>query len=84
MKDENHVIKNLQKEDKLVRRHKKMWEMNIKFGVLMFKEIREGWRFLEWETLHFCCNQLRGRKRICKFSLYMETKIPVRLNIFDP
>ena len=40
MKDENYVMKNLQKK-KLVRRHKKKWEIDLKFDVLMVKEIRE-------------------------------------------
>ena len=47
------------------------------------KRLERGLRVLEWETLHFCCSHLRGRKRMCKFSLYMETKILIRLNIFD-
>ena len=33
-------MKNLQKK-KLVRRHKKKWEIDLKFDVLMVKEIRE-------------------------------------------
>ncbi|KAG5375473.1 hypothetical protein IGI04_040069 [Brassica rapa subsp. trilocularis] len=44
--------------------------MEIMFCVLMFKEVRES--------------HLIGRKRMCKFSLYTETKILIRLNIFDP
>ena len=40
-------------------------------------------RVLEWETLHFCCSYLRERKRMWKFYLYMKTKVPIRLNIFD-
>ena len=47
------------------------------------KRLERGLRVLEWETLHFFCRHLRGRKRMCKFSLYMKTKILIRLNIFD-
>ena len=58
--------------------------MDIKFGVLMFKEIRERFESFRVRNITFCCSHLRRRKIMCKFSLYMETKIPIRLNIFDP
>ena len=42
MEDEKHVIKNVEKQDILVRKtwHKK-WEINVKFGIFKIKEIRE-------------------------------------------
>ena len=47
------------------------------------KRLERVWRVLEWEKLHFCCSHLRGRNKMCKFSLYIKTKLPIRLNIFD-
>ena len=75
MKDENHEIKNLQKQDKWWEINEtKRWETDIKFGVFKFKEIRERFESFELEILHFCCSHLRGWQRICTFSLYKETK----------
>ena len=47
------------------------------------KRLERGCRVLEWETLHFCCRHLRGKKRMCKFSLYMEIKTSIMLKNFD-
>ena len=63
-------------------RHK--WEIYMKFDVFKFKEIRERFEsFIEWQTLHFCYRHLRGREKICNFSLYKETKNLIKLNIFS-
>ena len=68
MKDENHVMKNLQTKYKLVRRHKKMWEIDIKFGVLMFEEIREGLESFRVRNIIFlkkiCINIFRNMKKL--------------------
>ena len=49
---------------------------------LSSKKLERGWIVLEWETLHFYCSHLRGRERMCKFSLYGETKLPIKLKNF--
>ena len=62
MKDENYVMKNLQKEDKLVRRHKKKREIDIKFGVLMFKEIIERLESFRVRNITFLFQSFERKK----------------------
>ena len=58
--------------------------MDVKFGVLMFTEIRERLEsFRVRKIIFFLLWPFETKKRICIFSLCMETKIPIRLNIFD-
>ena len=57
--------------------------MDLKFGALMFKKIREMLESFKVRNITFCCSHLRVRKIMCKFSLYIETKISIMLNIFD-
>ena len=61
--------------------------MHLKFGVLMFKEIIERLKSFRVRNitffLYFCCSHLKERKKMCKFYLYMETNILIRLNIFN-
>ena len=45
--------------------------------------LERGWKVLEWETLHFCSSHLRGKDKMCKFSLCRETKILIMLNIIN-
>ena len=49
----------------------------------VFKDIRERLESFRVKILHFCYNHLRRREKLCKKKLYSETKIPIRLNIFD-
>ena len=65
MEDENHVMKNLQKQNKSVRRH----EIDIKFGVFKFKEIREGFESLRMRNNTFLLQPFERKKKISKFSL---------------
>ena len=83
MKDENYVIKNHKNKINLWEDIRKKWEKDLNLVSWCSKRLERGWRVLEWETLYFCCSHLRGKKRMCKFSLNMETKIPIKLNIFD-
>ena len=62
MKDENHVIKNMQKEDKLVKRHKKKMRNRFKFGVLMFKEIKERLKSFRVRNITFLLHPFKRKK----------------------
>lgn len=85
MKNENHVIKNLQKHDKLMR---KTWDKKVKkkliqsFGVFKFKEIGESLESLRTRNITFLFQSFERKRENVFFFLYKETKISVRLNIF--
>ena len=50
MDDENHLIKNLQQKDRLVRKTwDKKWKIHIKFSVFKSKILEWVWRVLVWE-----------------------------------
>ena len=55
-------MKNLQKEDKLVRRHKKKMRNGFKFGVLMFKEIRERLESFRVRNITFLLQPFERKK----------------------
>ena len=57
--------------------------MDLKFGVWMFKETRETLESFKVRNNTFLLQPFERRKKMTKFSLYMETKVSIKLNIFD-
>ena len=58
-------------------------EKKIKFGVYEFKEIRKRLESFRMMNIPFFFAAICEERECVNFSLYMETKILVRLNIFD-
>ena len=55
-------MKNLQKEDKFVRRHEKKMKNGFKFGVLTFKEIRERFESFRVRNITFLLQPFERKK----------------------